>query len=194
MAGEQADAGTLTIDFVQTAVECPSFTTSDRCVAYSGFSSVLAFVFDVSLSFDASLSSVGFRYSEVDIDESRGQSGNTFNPYNAILLYRPVGHLGGYFERNFDILVTRSSVSVSGHLFDGQDNLWLSPQGAIEGHNGDQYIFGARGFWSARYEPSGLDDGTPFSVVAAVPIPASLPLLSAGLGMLVLTRRRKNSL
>jgi hypothetical protein len=179
VAGGAASAGTLTLDFVETSFLCFPVLSDGTCSDYGGFSSPMTFVFDVSLF------SPNFYYSEIG-DLSIPEI-DTDNPFGALLVSRPDGHLGGYYVFDYEVAVSPAGASVLGHMADGDDALVFNPDYVSEDHNQGLYWFQGFGYWTASYLPNGPEDGDQF-FIAPVPLPASLPLLAGAIGILAWRR------
>ena len=179
-----ASAGTLTFEFI----------TSKRVYVFNEeppFGTVVSkgpgvfedkYIFDVSLSNNRK-----FNVSMVLNDYPLLWTA-TENPYNAILLEAPDGHLGGYESGAFTLSVQNKKVSVNGSFRDYDDYAGHSTNSVYIDHNQgmrDEYLYG---YWAATYKPDGPKDGKYFTTV--VPVPASLPLVIASFLSLIVLRRR----
>jgi hypothetical protein len=138
-----------------------------------------SFVFDV-----AAFSGESFTYSGHFLNNLDAA---LINPYNATLVSRPDGHLGGYFAGEYNLKFENGDVSVSATLSDYDDYLYLSSNSIGDDHNQGFFHYGSIGYWTASVDGNTVAD----SQVSAVPLPSSASLLLlAGLSFLYLGRRK----
>ncbi len=178
-SGSTAMAGTLGIDWIGGPTQVVDYQYSMAPEIYTVAPVSRQFLFEVSdlhepvfdFAFDAPL----WRFSGASV----------VNPYDATLLSRPDGHLGGYDDISYAIRVRPGSVELRGYLADHDDILTLTPTRVVEDDNRGMRIERSSGYWSASYIPDDISDGRPFTVApespAPVPAPAAMPLLLAGL-------------
>ena len=182
--GAASHAGTLTLQYIEEYGLCTDMygavlpSPAPSC-GYTGFSDPATFVFDVSLF------SPDFYYAEM-VDLSYYPTDyDPVNPYSATKVDAPDGHLGGYYDLDYEITISPSTIVISGYMADGDDVLIFYPNSVLESHNQGYEEYQAFGFWTASYLPNGSNDGTNFFVgMAPVPLPNSFPLMALGLVLL----------
>lgn len=175
LAATMSSAGTLTLQYFANSSECVASPGDVPCSepwVYSNFSSPASFIFDVSLD------SPSFFYA----DNSKI---GVANPNDAWLRFRPDGHFGGYYERDYSIALSSTDVSVLGRMADNDDVFTMTSKYVEEDHNAGLAMYREFGRWTASYLPAGPNDGEAFIVdTAPIPVPASMPLLAFALGIL----------
>ena len=126
----------------------------------------------------------------------------TSSATDAVLLERPQGHLGGFYEGDYGISIKPDTVSVSGYLADYDDVLVMEPNRIYMDHNQNLFAHESFGYWMASYIPDDLADGGPFQVIqkyetevpapSAVPLPATALLLGGALAGFGALRRKRS--